>query len=136
MARSRDWQRLATRLRNRRVHEMGYKSKVALYKAHDVPAALQRIISDIENAKRDNYDADTLARIERVYEWLPGSIGAVLNGGEPMPAEDDVVTSDLPERAETPDQKRKRLKGLVEGLPADQLDRVRRYLTEILTEER
>lgn len=44
-----------------------------------------RTLSDIENARRTNFDPSTIAFLEQSYGWAPGSIGAVLTGGEPTP---------------------------------------------------
>lgn len=42
-----------------------------------------RVLSDLETARRTNYDAATLAAVEVALGWLPGSCRAVLAGGSP-----------------------------------------------------
>lgn len=42
-----------------------------------------RLVQDIENAARDNFDPPTKLAIERAYGWAYGSINAVLAGGLP-----------------------------------------------------
>lgn len=45
-----------------------------------------RLVQDIENAARDNFDPPTKLAIERAYGWAYGSINAVLAGGLPSPS--------------------------------------------------
>lgn len=56
-----------------------------------------RTISDMENGRRDNYEADTIAAIEDAYEWQPGSIAAVLKGSPPTAKPPAPVRHDLGE---------------------------------------
>lgn len=50
-----------------------------------------RLLGDLENGRRDNYDAQTLIRVEHALRWVQGSIAGILNGGEPVSVADDVV---------------------------------------------
>lgn len=45
-----------------------------------------RLVQDIENAARDNFDEPTKLAIERAYNWAYGSIDTVMNGGDPVKA--------------------------------------------------
>lgn len=42
-----------------------------------------RFLGDVEKARRTNYDQASLARLEKVLGWKPGSIDSILAGGEP-----------------------------------------------------
>jgi transcriptional regulator with XRE-family HTH domain len=48
-----------------------------------------RILSDIENGARGNFDDQTKALIEAAMRWAPGSVDAVLSGAEPAARLDD-----------------------------------------------
>lgn len=48
-----------------------------------------RALGDVENGRRTNYSAGTKARLEIALEWRPGSIDAILAGGEPTPVRKD-----------------------------------------------
>jgi hypothetical protein len=74
------WVRLGMLLIAARVGK-GYTRRSAF--ARDLGLTHDRTLFDIENAKRRNFDASTLAFIEQAYGWKPGSIRTVLNGGEP-----------------------------------------------------
>lgn len=78
------WERLGQLLINRRV-ELGYKTRAAFARAHNLKH--DRGISDIENHARKNFSPSTIAAFEQQYEWEPGSIAAVLAGGDPTPRE-------------------------------------------------
>lgn len=77
-----DWERLGRLLVARRV-ELGYKRRAAFARAHNLSHT--RTIDDMENARRTNYERGTLAEVEQLYGWEPGSIESVLAGGEPKP---------------------------------------------------
>lgn len=83
-----EWQRLAELLTARRV-ELNDAWRTRQQFCRDTGAEY-RIIHDLENAKRTNYSSSTLAIIERAYRWQPGSIRAVLDGGDPTPVEPTV----------------------------------------------
>lgn len=77
------WVRLGRLLVDRRV-ELGHPKRLSwtrdvLGLTHD------RTQSDLENARRSNYDTATLAQVEQQYRWAPGSIRDVLAGGDPSP---------------------------------------------------
>lgn len=77
------WSRLGALLEARRL-ELGFPRRLPW--ARDVLGlSNDRIQSDIEKSRRTNFDAATLAQVEQQYEWAPGSIQAVLNGGDPTP---------------------------------------------------
>ena len=44
-----------------------------------------RLVSDIERARRQNFEESTLAAIEVAYAWSPDSIQRILDGGDPVP---------------------------------------------------
>lgn len=74
-----DWTRLGTYVVARRV-ELGYKQR------NDFAAAAQiglRVLSDIENGRRGNFDKVTIAALERALKWETGTALRVANGGEP-----------------------------------------------------
>lgn len=77
-----EWRRLADLLVQRRI-QLGYRQRKDFAEAsglrHD------RLLFDLENAKRTNFEAGTLAKFEQLYQWAPGSISAVLNGADPTP---------------------------------------------------
>ncbi len=83
----RDWARLADRLISRSA-ELRYGGKRRAAFARDHGLSHTRTIDDLENARRTNYEDATLADVERIYRWKPGSIKAVLAGGEPTPIPD------------------------------------------------
>lgn len=56
-----------------------------------------RLIYDIEHAARTNYRPAKLAEVEHAYQWEPGSIQRVLDGGDPTPRTD---TPRLPDSSE------------------------------------
>jgi transcriptional regulator with XRE-family HTH domain len=74
-----DWERLGTYVVARRV-ELGHKQRA------EFAAALQvsvRLLSDIENGRRSNYDPVTIAALENVLGWETGSAQRIADGGEP-----------------------------------------------------
>lgn len=76
-----DWDRLAEALLRRRV-ELGHRNRTQFAAA--VGEKNDRTISDLEHARRDNYTPATLASMERIYQWEPGSIKMVLAGNDPI----------------------------------------------------
>lgn len=76
-----EWKRLATLIVRRRT-ELGMRTTKAL---SDATGLTPRALGDIENGRRDNYTTATKLQIERALEWAPGSIDAILTGGEPSP---------------------------------------------------
>ena len=82
MTTNQDWERLGRLLTARRI-ELGFPVRSKFADARNLTHS--RTVSDIENAKRDNFEPATLALVEQLYEWAPGSIDAVLHGGEPSP---------------------------------------------------
>lgn len=77
------WERLGALLVARRV-ELGHTKRLTW--ARDVLGLTHdRTQSDLENARRTNYDAATLAQVEQQYMWSFGSIQRVLAGGNPEP---------------------------------------------------
>lgn len=82
------WQRLAALLSDRRTRlDPQYKSRLKF--AADT-GLNERLIADLENARRSSYRSTTLGAVETAYRWAPGSIDRVLEGGDP--AEVVVVT--------------------------------------------
>ncbi len=80
MTTNQDWVRLGRLLTARRI-ALGYPVRSKFAQARK--QSHSRTISDIENAKRTNFEPGTLALIEQLYGWGTGSIDAVLKGGEP-----------------------------------------------------
>lgn len=79
-----DWRRLGEAVYVRRV-ELGMHRQQDLAKATGLT---RRVLGDIENGRRGNYDQVTLSRVEKGLAWMPGSVQAVLAGGPPRPVED------------------------------------------------
>lgn len=78
------WSRLADYVVSRR-REIGYGRQVDLVSGS---ALGMRTLSSIETGERTQYNRSTLAALEQALDWEPGSIQAVLDGGEPTPTED------------------------------------------------
>jgi hypothetical protein len=76
------WVRLGKLLLARRV-ELGYPNMAAFGRQHELRHT--RTLSDIEKGRRDNYGPATIAHVEQLYRWRPGSVASVLAGGEPTP---------------------------------------------------
>lgn len=76
-----DWRRLADYVVDART-ALGIKTREALAEQVGVSS---RVLSDIENARRTNYDRVTIASLERVLGWGTGSVTRILAGGEPLP---------------------------------------------------
>lgn len=74
------WQRLGALLAQRR-RELGYRRVAPFVRAHNL--SHRKTIDDLERARRDNYSPATLAHVELIYGWQPGSIAAVLAGLPP-----------------------------------------------------
>lgn len=131
MATGEDWERLGEQLIARRV-ALGYLTRAGFVAAKELPHS--RTVSDLENAKRDNYERATLAHIEQCYEWTTGSIRRVLAGGEPTPIEDVLginVVSELPEQSGL----RAELHAVVDDLPESALRNALRSLVAMLRDE-
>ena len=77
-----DWERLAELLISRRV-QLGYQRRSAFSRDRGLPN--DRVIAAVENYERTNFAPATIALIEQIYEWEPGSIRSVLAGGMPRP---------------------------------------------------
>jgi transcriptional regulator with XRE-family HTH domain len=75
-----DWQRVGKYVVDRRV-ELGFKTRSDLASAVQVTA---RTLGDIENGRRGNFDAVTIASLERVLGWETGSLKRIADGGEPQ----------------------------------------------------
>lgn len=83
-----DWQRLAEQLTARRI-ALGYPKRLPFAKANGL--SHDRTLSDLENARRTNFDGATIAQVEQVYRWKTGSLRAVLAGGDPVPLDSETV---------------------------------------------
>jgi len=100
------WQRLARLVTHRRV-QLGHASQTEFASASGLKI---RTLNNIENARRPGYDPSTIALLEQGLQWQPGSVEAILAGGEPTPA----VVADAP-------------------VDVDQLKEARRVLIDALT---
>ena len=83
------WQRLATKLVERRASLRPDWSERTIF-ARDTGLSY-RSISDLETARRSNYKASWLVKVERAYQWGPGSIQRILGGGDATPAAEVVA---------------------------------------------
>lgn len=77
------WERLAGLLVDRRI-QLGPQYRNRLKFAADT-GLNERLISDLENARRQRYRVTSLRAVEAAYRWEPGSVQRVLDGGEPTP---------------------------------------------------
>lgn len=88
-----NWKRLGDLLVQRRI-ELDPR-----YRVREVFAAQAgihpRMLYDIERAKRTTFPPGTLATFEVAYQWAPGSIKRVLDGGAPLPLEDNGPFADF-----------------------------------------
>lgn len=89
------WRRLGRLLVQRR-EDLGYRRAVGFVRANGLKH--RRIIDDLEKGRRDNYFGSTLADAERLYGWMPGSIAAVLVGGDPTPIDERIPEPSLRKR--------------------------------------
>jgi hypothetical protein len=79
------WRRLGALLIQRRVKlNPSYRSRQKF--VADV-GLNPRMLADIENARRMSFRPETVLALEHAYQWVPGSIEAVLAGGDPTPIE-------------------------------------------------
>lgn len=79
-----EWKRVGAHIVQRRI-ELGMKTTKSLAERTGLTP---RMLGDIENARRTNYSAGTIAQIELALKWRPGSITDILAGGEPSPVEE------------------------------------------------
>ena len=82
MATTDRWRRLADAATARRAQ----LSLTQIEVAQAGPLSLDRVQA-IEGAKRSTYRPATLAALERALGWTYGSVQAILDGGEPTPAD-------------------------------------------------
>jgi len=80
------WLRLGRMLERRR-GELGYgfrqRARFARESGGEGARLSVKTISRLEKGERSSYPESTLGTIEAMYQWSPGSIEAVLRGGEP-----------------------------------------------------
>jgi hypothetical protein len=74
------WQRLGERVASRRT-QLGL-TQGQVHAAGGPSVATMRLI---EGALQDGYRGSILGRLEQALAWEPGSIDAILDGGEPTP---------------------------------------------------
>ncbi|KOX10197.1 hypothetical protein [Nocardiopsis sp. NRRL B-16309] len=79
------WQRLAEKLTERRATLRPEWSERTTF-ARDTGLSY-RSLSDLETARRDNYKTSWLAKVEKAYQWEPGSIQRILVGETPAEGE-------------------------------------------------
>lgn len=75
------WKRLAKAVRRRR-DGLGL-TQVQLANKADVS---EPTIRTLERGEKESYRRPTLRAVELALDWMPGSVDAVLDGGEPKPA--------------------------------------------------
>ncbi len=79
------WQRLG-RLLERRRGELGFGFRQRAHFARDSGGRLSlKTISRLEKGERGSYPESTIGAVEAIYCWAPGSVEAVLRGGDPAP---------------------------------------------------
>ncbi len=86
-----DWQRLADYVVDARTG-LGLRTREALAEQVGVSS---RVLSDIENARRTNYDRATIAALERALGWGTGSVTRILAGGDPLPRGGSASNADM-----------------------------------------
>lgn len=69
------WQKLADLLRHQRVVVLGHRSRASFARAK---GASDRMLFDLESAKRDSYSDDTLMSLEVWYELSPAQLREIL----------------------------------------------------------
>lgn len=88
-----DWARLGTLLSERR-GRLGPQMK-SRQKFSAATGLNERLVADLENARRVGYKPATLAAVERAYSWAAGSVQRVLDGGDPIEVAAVTATSHL-----------------------------------------
>lgn len=83
-----DWKRLGTYVVARRV-KLGHATRIEFATAAQIHP---RVLSDIENGRRVNYDKVTVAKLEGALGWETGSTMRVVQGGEPWLTEQAPAT--------------------------------------------
>jgi hypothetical protein len=78
------WQRLGRMLERRR-GELGYgfRQRARFVQERGSRMISVKTISRLENGERGSYPESTIGTVEAIYQWSPGSVEAVLKGGEP-----------------------------------------------------
>lgn len=78
------WQRLGRALERRR-GELGYlfRQRARFVKECGDGRISVKTISRLEKGERGSYPPSTIGTVEAMYQWSPGSVEAVLKGGEP-----------------------------------------------------
>ena len=78
------WLRLGRMLERRR-GELGYefRQRAGFVRERGGGRISVKTISRLEKGERGSYPESTIGTIEAMYQWLPGSVEAVLSGGEP-----------------------------------------------------
>jgi transcriptional regulator with XRE-family HTH domain len=107
------WERLAELLRHQRVVVLGCRSRAQF--ARDLGLTSDRVLNDLENASRDNYDPDTLLALEGWYRLPIPVLAHVL--GDRWPQHymvEDQETSEIKDLRESIEQ----MQALVETLQA------------------
>ena len=77
-----EWRRLAELLRYTRVVVLGQRSRAAF--ARSLGLSNDRVLNDLENASRCNYEPDTLLSIEKWYGLSGDTLRSILGEAYPM----------------------------------------------------
>jgi transcriptional regulator with XRE-family HTH domain len=127
-----DWARVGRYVVARRT-DMGFDLR-AEFAAH--AKITTRVISDLENARRGNYDQVTIAKLEKALGWATGSVDRIAAGGEPRLRDGagkadhqtlgDLLTTYRPTQDEA----------LVRVMKSDLPDAKKRQIVELLIAER
>jgi len=75
-----DFGRLGSYIVSSRV-ALGYRHRQALADASGISI---RVLSDLENGRRANFDSVTIAALEQALEWETGSVAQIVGGYEPI----------------------------------------------------
>jgi hypothetical protein len=98
------WLRLGRMLERRR-GELGYgfRQRARFATERGGGQISVKTISRLEKGERDSYPESTVGTVETMYQWAPGSVESVLQGGEPNallaappPGRDPITTAYAP----------------------------------------
>jgi transcriptional regulator with XRE-family HTH domain len=109
------WSRLGRTVRAERAR-LGYRTLRSFASRTGLGV---RTLSDLERGARETYSAETLASVEAVLGWAPGSIRRILDGGEPTRDEDDDLTALLAAWTHLDDRARRALRAAADLLRRD-----------------
>lgn len=127
-----DWKRLGQLVVAERVRR-GHATRQAFAAAAQINI---RVLSDIENGRRDNYDKVTFARLEDGLGWETGSVATILDGGDPRLADNREATAEAIGNLLTAHIRPAQDDALVRVMRSDLPEAKKRQIIELLIAER